>query len=238
MAYLKYDDGNEVRGSELTAALKAFNSRMHREGSYDLYYKTWSDLAKDGLDTKEAKIQASKVYKPARYDDVDPQEWPLWGIRCEQGTEIIRRRERKRALLDGDKAPAQPELLTLKTKEEEDQQILRLALAVGPMKRCGAKEAIEWAVSYVLISAFSISPEEVPGQLALVLLSLARKDPKFQSTTIQNYLDKAMPSKTQVEYEQKFMDDGREKLEMLSRFMAMEGETVVEEEESEDGNDT
>ena len=231
MPYLKYDDGHEVRSGELTAALKAFNSRMHREGSYELYHKTWSDLAKDGLDTKEAKIQASKVYKPARYDDVDPQEWPLWGIRCEQGTEIIRRRERKRALLEGEKAPAQPELLTLKTKEEEEQQILRLALAVGPNKRCGAKEAIEWAVSYVLISAFSIEPDEVPGQLALVLLSLARRDPKFQSTTIQNYLDKAMPSKSQVEFDQKFMDDGREKLDMLDRFMLLEGETANSESE-------
>lgn len=220
MPYLKYDDGHEVRHSELKNALSAFNSRMNREGTHALFRETWEKLvATGGLKPQEAKIQASKAYRPASMDDVDAQEWPLWGIRCEQGTDIIRRRERKRALLEGEPPPAQPELMALRSKDEEDQRILQLALLVGPERRCSAKEAIEWAASYMLISAFSITEKEVPGQLALVLLANSRKDPKFQSTLIQNYLDKAMPSKTQVEYEQKFMDDGREKLDHLARFM-------------------
>ena len=134
MSYLKYEDGSEVKHGELTLAISALNSRLHRQGFQKQFQEAWKALV-DGSSGKikpqEAKIQVAKsLFRPGSMNDVDPQEWPLWGVRCEQPTSIIRNRERKRALAEGETAPASPEMAVLRGQEEEVKQIRTLALLV------------------------------------------------------------------------------------------------------------
>jgi hypothetical protein len=219
---LKYDDGNPVKHGELQAALSAFKSRINREGHYPTFAALRDKLKATGMKTRQAEVQASRDFRPAIMADADAQEWPLWGLRCEQPLPSVRRIQAKRALANGDEVPSIPEMGPVREKGEELAQINRLAFLVGPEKRCGAKEAIEWVASYMLISSHYITPDVVPGMLALVLLAKCRENPAFSIKILESYIDKAMPTKNQVEYEQKFLDDGREKFSMLESFVLKE----------------
>lgn len=225
MSLLKYEDGSEVRPGELRLALKALNARLHRQGFHAQYVQAWQNVVSgsDGRITpQEAKLQVVKsLYRPANMKEVDPQEWPLWGVRTEQPLPAIRQMERKRALADDETPRAAPELVSLRGAEEEAKQIRTLALLVKG-RQCTSKEAADWASDHMLISAFSLTPDDVPGQRALVYLHMMREDNAFAAKILTLQADRGMPSKTQIEMDQKFADDGREKLSMLDNFLAKE----------------
>lgn len=225
MSLLKYEDGTEVRPGELRLALKALNARLHRQGFHSQYVQAWQNVVSgsDGrIAPQEAKLQVARsLYRPANMKEVDPQEWPLWGVRTEQPLAVVRQMERKRALADDETPRAAPELVAMRGVEEEMRQICTLALLVQG-RHCTSKEAAAWASKNKLTSAFSLDPDEIPGQLALVYLHMMREDNGFAAKILTLQADREMPSKAQIEYEQKFADDGREKLSILENFQAKE----------------
>jgi hypothetical protein len=221
----KYD----LRGIEMKEALSAFRSRVHNTGQYENFRKLADRNRANGMPARTADVAAAK-YFPCPIDQMHPTELPLWGYKLPSHLSLSEARKTNKAIREGEESLAeavQNKPLLKGIRDEAQEQAFEdfLCQNVPLDKKCPEKEAVSWAITRKHTSAAAITVEEVPSRLALVLWIEARHDQEFMLDLIKKHLDKALPSKTQMEYEAAFMDDGRRLGNFIEKaMMAVEHE--------------
>lgn len=91
---------------------------------------------------------------------------------------------------------------------DDDYQFLSVQVGDQDAK---AAEDVRWAAKYRFFHPADIDPATVPSRAAVTLLQIAQQDPgKF----IEQW-SKLLPSRQQIDMQEKFSDDGREALDKL-----------------------
>jgi hypothetical protein len=93
----------------------------------------------------------------------------------------------------------------------------RLADIVGTR---AADELAEtrWVIANYLIDVRKIEPDGVPSAAALSILSWVQSSPSNFGDFLRTNHARLLPDKRQLEYEQRFRDDGRQDLDLLREF--------------------
>lgn len=246
MAFKKYEHPPEPGSAEIKNALSALNSRLHRSKQYDEYValveKLFQDKVTEGMKStarneakRAAKIEASRLYR-VPLAQLDVLELPLWGYEIPSHNNAKALREASSALLGSDleeieeAVKSNPLLEGLKDSMMEERWLEQLWLRVPAEKEADAKSVVSWVISHLKVSMENIEPSMIPSRAALAVLDDCRKDDDFRRDFLKKWMDKFLPSKQQVEYEQRYADDGRQKFGMVERCLAS-----LEDEGSEDG---
>lgn len=96
-----------------------------------------------------------------------------------------------------------------------------------PIGRVASMRTVaEWVFEHAFTGIDEIDPDGVPNRGALGLLEWVQKGAANYSLFLQSIWSKMLPTKTQLETEARFSDDGREQLLMLAEFEASFTSTV------------
>ena len=94
-----------------------------------------------------------------------------------------------------------------------------LSLA-APKGSCSEREAAAFVFEFAAVPVERIPGDAVPSKGAVGLLKWVQTSPSNAATFYSSIWAKLMPSRTQLDAEARFSDDGNEELEILSRLEA------------------
>ena len=78
---------------------------------------------------------------------------------------------------------------------------------------------VRWVCNHVLIPLKKIDKEGVPSAGAVSMLAWARSSPLALQEFMRSVYAKVIPARTQIENLQRFSDDGRQNLDLISRAL-------------------
>lgn len=101
-----------------------------------------------------------------------------------------------------------------------------LVSGVDRSRQAGIRQIAEWVFNHHLVPLHEIAADDVPSMGALSLLKWVRSSPANYSEFIRSIWSKMLPTRSQIETEGRFADDGRKQFSLLSEFEAslLEGE--------------
>ena len=85
-----------------------------------------------------------------------------------------------------------------------------------PEKKTGIREIVEWVFNHVDVE--DVTPSMAPSPGAWSLLISVRDDPGVRADFYKSIWAKLLPTKTQIEEEDKFSDDGSDIAELIGRL--------------------
>ena len=103
----------------------------------------------------------------------------------------------------------------------------RLVLAV-PAGHCSEREAAHFVFEHVSVPAAEIEPSAVPSRGAVGLLKWVQTSPSNQTAFYATIWMKLMPTKSQLDAEARYSDDGIRSIELLDRLEQMLGDEEEE----------
>ncbi len=106
----------------------------------------------------------------------------------------------------------------------EVDQVITLAQFSGK-KAVFGPEMVMWVFDNMDIS--DVTPEMAPSAGAWSYLMQLRKDKKMRSDFYSGSLMKLLPSKSQMEMETKFNDDGREQIDLIERIARAKEDSIL-----------
>jgi hypothetical protein len=240
----RYNDGQEPKVptvEELTNAISAAKSRLNDNKPLYAEFDRLVENAvaqmlesKPGMTSSERKqcrreatiaiIRNSDQFKPANFKSaIKPAELPLWGFRIPSHASPKASRKVQQKLAAADDAQietmveSEPVLATVRNLRDEELRMAQLMLDVPAGMEADMKTIVRWVIEHLKISLSSIQADTIPCRAALVLLEDCRADADFRRSLLTKWMDKLMPTKTQVEYEAQFADDGRKSLSLVER---------------------
>lgn len=89
---------------------------------------------------------------------------------------------------------------------------------------------IRWVVANRLIHVSHLDSEEIPSASALSILEWAQASPSNFGDLLRTNYSKLLPTKSELEYANRFADDGRD-LDRLAEFMRIENQRPLQTEE-------
>lgn len=99
----------------------------------------------------------------------------------------------------------------------------RLVLAV-PQGHCSEREAAQFVFEHVSVPAAEIEASAVPSRGAVGLLKWVQSSPANQTAFYATIWMKLMPTKSQLDAEARYSDDGIRSIELLDRLEQMLGD--------------
>lgn len=121
-------------------------------------------------------------------------------------------------------APAMCEtkaLLIVDTKIDGGGDPYRRLVLAAPTGGCSEREACQFVFEYAACQPADIPAEVVPSRGAVGLLKWAQSSPSNASAFYATMWTKLMPTKSQLDAEARYSDDGVRSLELLSRLEQM-----------------
>ncbi len=103
----------------------------------------------------------------------------------------------------------------------------RLVLSVPP-GHCSEREAAQFVFEHVSVPAAEIEPSAVPSRGAVGLLKWVQSAPANQTAFYATIWMKLMPTKSQLDAEARYSDDGIRSIELLDRLEQMLGDEEEE----------
>lgn len=103
----------------------------------------------------------------------------------------------------------------------------RLVLAV-PQGHCSEREAAQFVFEHASVPAADIEPSAVPSRGAVGLLKWVQSSPSNQTAFYATIWMKLMPTKSQLDAEARYSDDGIRSIELLDRLEQMLGDEEEE----------
>ena len=121
-------------------------------------------------------------------------------------------------------APAMCEtkaLLIVDTKVDSGGDPYRRLVLAAPTGGCSEREACQFVFEYAACQPADIPEEVVPSRGAVGLLKWAQSSPSNASAFYATMWTKLMPTKSQLDAEARYSDDGVRSLELLGRLEQM-----------------
>lgn len=242
MRYKEIDGQINVTSQEMSKAISAFKSRLFTtlgRGAYGKFLQQVKTLAeKDSVSERVATINVAKLY-PYELENMSADELPLWGYRAESLVDSERRATRE-STKNGqgikEVLAERPAFKEIRDEQVEEAAMAMLLINVPLDRACPERESMLWALNRVSLPFSRMGMEDVPSRLALEILILCRKDQDFCMDLMKKYLDKSLPSKQQMEYEQSFQEDGRRMEEFLNGVLSSLKESESEDRSAEESS--
>jgi len=124
--------------------------------------------------------------------------------------------------------PAAPAPAAPKTKAEDKTTSYAELAASAPAGACSEREAASFVFEYAAVPVEKIPEEAVPSKGAVGLLKWVHSSPSNAATFYSGIWSKLMPTKSQLDAEARFSDDGSSELEIISRLEASLAETQTQ----------
>lgn len=86
-------------------------------------------------------------------------------------------------------------------------------------KKASERDCVRWVLDNFLVE--DVTPEDAPSAFAWTYLCLARdrERPKVSENLFSDTIERLLPTKTQLETSEKFVDDGRTQMQALDRLI-------------------
>lgn len=238
----KYADGEapDIMTGEIKLALTALRQRLHRSGKYEEWRAKADELFEESIAGQDlghkaiqrakrmAQVAAARALKTcqANLASVDPAELPLWGFKAPSHASHAEKRRVSKLLVDDTEVleaalHREPLLQGVKELAQEEARLQWLVLQVPPNCEADTKLIVKWVIDYMKVSLDCVEPDDVPSRSALILLAECRADDMFRRDFLKKWMDKFLPTKAQVEYEQMFADDGQKSLSLVEDTLAV-----------------
>ena len=124
--------------------------------------------------------------------------------------------------------PAAPTPTPPKTRAEDKVFAYAELAAVAPAGACSEREAASFVFEYAAVPVNQIPQDAVPSKGAVGLLKWVHASPSNAATFYSGIWSKLMPTKSQLDAEARFSDDGSSELEIISRLETSLAETENE----------
>jgi hypothetical protein len=166
------------------------------------YVEIRERLKKDGLPAADAWVEAAK--------ELDPERWGSGGGGA-VGVEVPKDLPRGRS--------------------DEEQEVPDESVADGggatkavfAGKKVPTVKVVEWVASNMQV--VDVSPSDAPSSEAWGMLVWARRSPMNESQFWGSIYAKLLPSRSAIEAEQRYSDDGRRIEETAERLLRMRGDS-------------
>jgi len=90
--------------------------------------------------------------------------------------------------------------------------------SIAPQGSCSEREAANFVFEHAAVPVEKIDPSAVPSKGAVGLLKWVQSSPSNAASFYSQIWAKLMPTKSQLDAEARFSDDGKEELEIISRL--------------------